>query len=76
MTTKPNQLLPLQSLVKIARTEGADIAIEGLETGLQLAAIRSLDCDVLQGYALQRPMPGPEFAAMLLRPSVAAKARQ
>lgn len=68
--TKPSQLLTLRSLAKIARLERADIVIEGLENGLQLATIRDLDCDALQGYALQRPMPAAEFATLLARQGV------
>lgn len=46
LANNPHQIQTLESLVRIAQLEAADIAIEGLETGLQLAAIRSLDCDV------------------------------
>ena len=59
------QLEILQNLSRIARLEGADVVVEGLETGAHLAAIRMLDCDVLQGYVLQRPMTEIEFAAFL-----------
>jgi len=64
---QPDQMLTLNSLANIARLEAAGIVVEGLETGFQLAAIRDLDCDVLQGYALQRPMPEIEFSALLDR---------
>lgn len=67
LASNPHQIQVLQSLARIARLEGADIAIEGLETGLQLAAIRSVDCDVLQGYTLQRPMAVTDFTALLRR---------
>ncbi len=59
------QLGILQNLSKIARLEAAEIIVEGLETGTHMAAIRKLDCDVLQGYVLQRPMAELEFAALL-----------
>lgn len=59
------QLEILQNLTKIARLESADVVVEGLETGAHMAAIRMLDCDVLQGYVLQRPMAEVEFAALL-----------
>ena len=49
----------------IARLEGAEVVVEGLETGGHMAAIRMLDCDVLQGYVLQRPMAEVEFSALL-----------
>ncbi|WP_299733066.1 bifunctional diguanylate cyclase/phosphodiesterase [uncultured Tateyamaria sp.] len=63
--THAKQLEILQSLSRIARLEGADVVVEGLETGTHMAAIRKLDCDVLQGYVLQRPMAELEFAALL-----------
>lgn len=65
IVTHPDQLLTLGSLSCIARLEGAKIVIEGLETGLHLAAIRNVDCDVLQGFGLHRPVPADEFAALL-----------
>lgn len=61
----PRQVQTIQSLAKIARLEGAEIAIEGLETGLHLAAIRAVDCDVLQGFALAHPMTATAFAQHL-----------
>ena len=69
LITRPSQILTLQSLARIARLEGAGIVVEGLETGIQLAAVRDVDCDVLQGYALQRPMPAIEFATLIRRRS-------
>lgn len=71
LTQRPDQVLTLQSLARIARLEGADVAIEGLESGLQLAAIRDVDCDVLQGYTLERPMQAEAFAAFLTRAQAA-----
>ncbi len=63
--TQAKQLGILQSLSSIARLEGAEIVVEGLETGTHMAAIRKLDCDILQGYVLQRPMTEFEFSALL-----------
>jgi len=65
IVSRPNQLLTLSSLSSIARLAGAEIVIEGLETGLHLAAIRNVDCDVLQGFGLHRPVPPSEFARLL-----------
>ncbi|GAB5445756.1 putative bifunctional diguanylate cyclase/phosphodiesterase [Gymnodinialimonas sp.] len=67
LESNPRQVETLQSLSRIARLAGANVAIEGLESGLQLAAIRDVDCDVLQGYTLQRPMPADAFTAVLAR---------
>jgi diguanylate cyclase (GGDEF)-like protein/PAS domain S-box-containing protein len=60
--TNPGQL---RSLSRIARLEGAEVVIVGLETGIQLAACRDIDCDALQGWALQRPIATAEFGALL-----------
>ncbi len=67
LATRPNQILTLQSLAKIARIEGADIVIEGLENDLQMTAIGSVDCDALQGFALHHPVNAAEFGALLER---------
>lgn len=68
IASRPDQVVMLQSLAKIARIEGAQIVVEGLETGIHLAAIRNVDCDVLQGYALQTPLSGDEFLSLLNAP--------
>ncbi len=67
LLANPKQIMTLEALARIARLEGAGVVVEGMENGMQLAAIRSVDCDVLQGYALQRPIPADEFAALLTR---------
>ncbi|MEM9250333.1 MAG: EAL domain-containing protein [Pseudomonadota bacterium] len=65
MSARNKQVRLLESVTRIARLEGAEIVVEGLETGFQLAAVRKLDCDRLQGYALHRPMREVEFASLL-----------
>jgi diguanylate cyclase (GGDEF)-like protein/PAS domain S-box-containing protein len=67
----PRQIMTLRALCRIARLEGALTVIEGLENGMLLAATRYLECDILQGYALQRPMAAPDFAALLRRSGIA-----
>ncbi|PWJ22032.1 putative bifunctional diguanylate cyclase/phosphodiesterase [Jannaschia seohaensis] len=65
LRTRPEQALTLDALSRLARLEGAGVVVEGLESGMQLAAIRDIDCDALQGYILQRPLAADDFAAML-----------
>lgn len=76
LESNPRQVETLQSLARIARLDGANVAIEGLESGLQLAAVRDVDCDVLQGYALQRPMAADAFTALLARSDAARSQRR
>ena len=65
--TRLEQIRLLKSIIDIARGEGSEIVVEGLETGVQIAAVRKLDCDRLQGYALYRPMREVEFVSLLRR---------
>lgn len=65
ITFRAEQITTLKLLAKIARLEGVGIVIEGLDTAAHLELIRELDCDVLQGYALQVPMPVSAFEKLL-----------
>jgi len=42
------------------------VICEGIETEAQAAAIRSTECDVLQGYLIGKPMRASDFQALLL----------
>ena len=55
----------------MAHSIGLKVVAEGVETLEQLEFLREQDCDMLQGFAIARPMPasaiGPElFACSLL----------
>ncbi|WP_093252890.1 putative bifunctional diguanylate cyclase/phosphodiesterase [Rubrimonas cliftonensis] len=58
----PRQRDVVRALVGIGRTLGCEIVAEGVETPEHVAAVRALGCDVLQGYALARPMAGDAVA--------------
>lgn len=62
---RPDQLKTLQLLSQLARLEGMGVVAEGLDTQAHLTAIAQVDCDVLQGYALHRPMPVDAFEVLL-----------
>jgi EAL domain-containing protein (putative c-di-GMP-specific phosphodiesterase class I) len=59
-------LLPV---VEMAHNLHMDVIIEGVETADQLAMIRSMGCDQVQGYLLGRPSANPD--QYLRRPEVA-----
>jgi EAL domain-containing protein (putative c-di-GMP-specific phosphodiesterase class I) len=42
------------------------VIAEGVETTEQLDCLRGLDCDVIQGYLISRPLSPAEFAAKFL----------
>lgn len=58
LESKAQQQL-VTSIIEIGRARGIEIVAEGVETMAHAEILRDLGCDVLQGYALARPMsPG------------------
>jgi diguanylate cyclase (GGDEF)-like protein len=53
------------AMIQMAHSLGKRTVAEGVETPEQLARLRRLECDVVQGYLLGRPMPGADVAALL-----------
>ncbi|MEA5510714.1 EAL domain-containing protein [Crocosphaera sp. UHCC 0190] len=63
---KPEEKLEIiQSIITLAHNLNMDVVAEGIETQAQLDYLRSLDCDLGQGYFFNRPLP-PEEAIKLL----------
>lgn len=54
------------TIISMARTLEMQVVAEGVETAEQLAVLRQLGCDEVQGYFISRPVPSNE-AAMLIR---------
>jgi len=44
------------AIVSMGRILGADVVVEGVENTTQLAALRSVGCELIQGYHFARPM--------------------
>ncbi|MGJ7441952.1 EAL domain-containing protein [Aquipuribacter sp. MA13-6] len=55
----------IASVVGLAHQLGMSTVAEGVETDGQLAAVRRLGCDKVQGYLLGRPMPADEVERYL-----------
>ncbi|SHE65938.1 diguanylate cyclase (GGDEF) domain-containing protein [Kaistia soli DSM 19436] len=56
----------VRSMVTLAGALGLDIVAEGVETRAELEAIRALDCHLVQGYLISKPLPAeavPAFVA-------------
>ncbi len=53
------------SIVGLAHQLGLEALAEGVETEEQLATVRRLGCDLVQGYLLGRPMPAAEVDRLL-----------
>jgi diguanylate cyclase (GGDEF)-like protein len=50
----------MRSVVELAHNLNIRVIIEGVETAEQLALIRSMGCDEVQGYLFGRPTPNPD----------------
>ena len=53
------------AVIELARRIGIRTVAEGVETAEQLAILRELRCDVIQGFLLARPLPGGELIDVL-----------
>lgn len=49
------------TIINLARSMGMRTIAEGVETLEQLALLRALGCDEIQGYLLSRPLPQAAF---------------
>jgi diguanylate cyclase (GGDEF)-like protein/PAS domain S-box-containing protein len=54
-----------RAIVTMAQQLRQEIVAEGVETAEQMAFLRELGCDQLQGYLFSQPVPAAEFATML-----------
>jgi len=56
-----------QAIVSMAHALGMSVVAEGVETGEQLAILRGLDCNEVQGYYIARPVPAADMLQMMRR---------
>ncbi|WP_230369031.1 EAL domain-containing protein [Paludibacterium denitrificans] len=52
----------VKAIIQLGHTLGLTVIAEGVETGPQLALLRSYGCDEIQGFLFSRPLPSREFA--------------
>ena len=65
ISTDPDDAAIVTAIVAMARSLNLNVTAEGVETDEQAAFLRSLACDLVQGFHFGRPMPAAEFAARL-----------
>ena len=51
----------VRAIVAMAKSLGLKVVAEGIETGDQMAFLKALNCDQIQGFYFARPMPAHEF---------------
>ena len=71
-TAKPVNQGILRFIMGLARWMNLSVVAEGVETRDQLARLREIGCDYVQGYYFARPMPCAEFEILLKERSLAS----
>ena len=57
----------VETIIQMAHGLGLSVVAEGVETQHQLDILRQTNCDMVQGFFLNRPMPAEQFAALLMQ---------
>jgi diguanylate cyclase (GGDEF)-like protein len=75
LLTEPADAAIVEATLQLAQRLGITAVAEGVEDDATWARLAELGCDLIQGYALARPLPAGEFAALLAAtPTVAGVA--
>jgi diguanylate cyclase (GGDEF)-like protein/PAS domain S-box-containing protein len=53
------------AIIAMAHSMGLKVVAEGVETEAQLAVMRSLRCDEMQGFLFSKPLPADQFDALV-----------
>ena len=65
LSAEPKALSIAKAIVSMAHGIGVKTVAEGVETWEQLAFLREMGCDQIQGYIFSRPLPENEMAALV-----------
>lgn len=57
----------IQSLLELGRKLGFKLVLEGVETEEQVHLLKSLGCEIAQGYHYSRPVPASDIPALINR---------
>jgi EAL domain-containing protein (putative c-di-GMP-specific phosphodiesterase class I) len=56
----------VQAILSLAHSLGMQVVAEGVEREDQVAMLRSMNCDQLQGYLWGRPLPAASVPGLML----------
>jgi EAL domain-containing protein (putative c-di-GMP-specific phosphodiesterase class I) len=62
---KQSTLTIVQAIISMAHALGKTVVAEGVETETQLACLRELECDRIQGFLISRPVDPGEIPALM-----------
>ena len=65
ISTDPDEAAIVTAIVAMARSLNLSVTAEGVETEAQAVFLRSLSCELAQGFHFGRPMPAIDFALRL-----------
>ena len=66
----------VRNVIRMSHDLGMQVVAEGVETEEQLALLRELDCDEIQGYLISPPVPADQFRTLLENQPVIAPSAQ
>jgi len=66
MTTSPQGLALVSTIISLAHSLKLKVVAEGVETEEQSGLLRLMGCDEMQGYLFSKPVPGEIFEAQFL----------
>ena len=55
----------VESVIRLAKKLGMETIAEGIETIPQVELLRSMECDMIQGYVFSKPVPVDEFEKII-----------
>ncbi len=61
MLTRPEDLAIVEAVIRLGRAFGRSLVAEGVETPAHIKRLLAMGCDVMQGYAVARPMPAGDI---------------
>ncbi|HCJ09118.1 MAG TPA: GGDEF domain-containing protein [Lachnospiraceae bacterium] len=62
---KKKDMIMFANIISLVSQLGKKTIVEGVETEEQLAYLREVGCDIVQGYVFDKPLPQPEFEQRL-----------
>ena len=55
----------LEVMIRLAKSFGLTTIVEGVETEEQMSALKTMGCDIVQGYYFSRPLPADKFESFI-----------
>ncbi len=71
----PLNVALVETIVGLGHRLGLSVVAEGIETERTLHAVRTMGCDVGQGYHISRPVPAAEITKLVSAPTAQATSR-